>query len=158
MTDGKVAAVIAAGASVGLEVHPLTFPRETRTAIDAAHAVGCELDQIVKSLVFQAGEEPLLYLVSGANRLDEAKAMELAGVGSLLRADAATAKQVTGFSIGATPPFGHATTLRVFMDEDLLVFDQVWAAAGRPDSVFPAEPRTLAAATGATVGPLAAAR
>jgi prolyl-tRNA editing enzyme YbaK/EbsC (Cys-tRNA(Pro) deacylase) len=157
MTDPKVAQVVAAGAAIGLEVRPVTFPTETRTAMDAAEAVGCNVGQIVKSLVFQSGDEALLYLVSGANRLDEAKAMSLASVGSLLRADAAFAKRATGFSIGATPPFGHINTLRIFMDEDLLAFDEVWAAAGRPDSVFPVTPHALASATRARVGALAAA-
>jgi prolyl-tRNA editing enzyme YbaK/EbsC (Cys-tRNA(Pro) deacylase) len=155
MTDPKVARVIAVGAAMGLEVRPVIFPEETRTASDAAQAVGCSLGQIVKSLVFQSGEEALLYLVSGANRVDEAKAMCLASVRALVRADAAFAKRATGFSIGATPPFGHNNALRIFMDEDLLAFEEVWAAAGRPDSVFPVTPQALASATRARVGPLA---
>ena len=133
----------------------MTFPGETRTAVDAARAVGCELGQIVKSLVFQAGEEPLLFLVSGHNRLDPDKAAAAANVATIEKADAAVAKTATGYSIGATPPFGHASSLRVLMDEDLLAFDEVWAAAGRPDSVFPIKPEELARATGATVCSLA---
>jgi prolyl-tRNA editing enzyme YbaK/EbsC (Cys-tRNA(Pro) deacylase) len=148
--------VIEAGTRMGIEVQPVRFPHETRTAVDAARAVGCELGQIVKSLVFYAGDEPVLFLVSGANRLDIDKASTSAGVERLEKADATMAKQATGYSIGATPPFGHATHLRILMDEDLLTFDQVWAAAGRPDSVFRVDPHALASATGATVCSLAA--
>jgi prolyl-tRNA editing enzyme YbaK/EbsC (Cys-tRNA(Pro) deacylase) len=153
--DAKLEKVIEAGAAIGIEVHPMTFSTETRTAVDAAREVGCELAQIVKSLVFQAEDEPLLFLMSGANRLDPAKAMGAAAVDTLDKADATRAKEVTGYSIGATPPFGHAHEVRVFMDEDLLAFDQVWAAAGRPDSVFAVDPHALATATGATVSALA---
>jgi prolyl-tRNA editing enzyme YbaK/EbsC (Cys-tRNA(Pro) deacylase) len=150
-TDPKLAAVIAAGAAAGVEVRPTTFPQDTRTAVDAAREIGCQLGQIVKSLVFHAGDEPLLFLMSGANRLDMAKAMSAADVDALGKADAGRAKEVTGYSIGATPPFGHAHDVRVFMDQDLLTYDEVWAAAGRPDSVFPVDPRSLARATGARV-------
>jgi prolyl-tRNA editing enzyme YbaK/EbsC (Cys-tRNA(Pro) deacylase) len=150
-TDPKLASVIAAGSQIGIDVRPMTFSRDTRTAVDAAREIGCELGQIVKSLVFEAGDEPLLFLVSGVNRLDTAKAMTAAGVATLAKTDAGRAKEVTGYSIGATPPFGHTRRLRVFMDEDLLVYDEVWAAAGRPDSVFPVDPRALATAAGATV-------
>ena len=152
--DLKLAQVLEAGADIGIEVHPVTFSQETRTAVDAAREVGCELGQIVKSLVFMAGDESLLYLVSGSNRLDVDKAKIAAGVEELDKADAATAKQATGYSIGSTPPFGHRTEMRIFMDEDLLAFDEVWAAAGRPDSVFAVDPRALAKATDATVCPL----
>lgn len=155
MIDPKVAQVVEAGARAGIQVRALTFPEGTRTAADAAREVGCSLDQIVKSLVFQAGEEPVLFLVSGAHRLDVGKAMAAAQVPSLDKADASLAKRATGYSIGATPPFGHATSLRIFMDEHLLDFSEVWAAAGRPDSVFPVDPRALAAATAATVCSLA---
>jgi prolyl-tRNA editing enzyme YbaK/EbsC (Cys-tRNA(Pro) deacylase) len=150
-TDPKLASVIAAGSQIGIDVRPMTFSRDTRTAVDAAREIGCELGQIVKSLVFEAGDEPLLFLVSGVNRLETAKAMTAARVATLAKADAGRAKEVTGYSIGATPPFGLTRRLRVFMDEDLLVYDEVWAAAGRPDSVFPVDPRALATAAGATV-------
>jgi prolyl-tRNA editing enzyme YbaK/EbsC (Cys-tRNA(Pro) deacylase) len=153
--DAKIARVVEAGAAIGLHIQPVTFTRETRTAVDASKEVGCELGQIVKSLIFLGDNEPVLCLVSGADRLDEAKARAAAEVRSLRRADAEMAKQATGYSIGSTPPFGHATSLRVFMDVGLLAFDEVWAAAGRPDSVFPIDPRELAAATHASVCPLA---
>jgi prolyl-tRNA editing enzyme YbaK/EbsC (Cys-tRNA(Pro) deacylase) len=143
--DAKIARVVEAGAAIGLHIQPVTFTRETRTAVDASKEVGCELGQIVKSLIFLGDNEPVLCLVSGADRLDEAKARAAAEVRSLRRADAEMAKQA----------FGHATSLRVFMDVGLLAFDEVWAAAGRPDSVFPIDPRELAAATHASVCPLA---
>jgi prolyl-tRNA editing enzyme YbaK/EbsC (Cys-tRNA(Pro) deacylase) len=153
-TDPKLASVIAAGAEIDIDVQPMTFSKDTRTAVDAAREIGCGLGQIVKSLVFEAGDEPLLFLVSGVNRLDTRKAMSAADVGALDKADAARVKEVTGYSIGATPPFGHVQRFRVFMDQDLLTYDEVWAAAGRPDSVFPVDPGALASATGATVCPL----
>jgi prolyl-tRNA editing enzyme YbaK/EbsC (Cys-tRNA(Pro) deacylase) len=118
------------------------FPDGTRTAVDAARAVGCELGQIVKSLVFVAGGRPVVALVSGANRLDERRLGEVAGE-PVTKADAETARAATGYSIGGVPPFGHATEVPVFMDRDLLGFGVVWAAAGRPDSVFEIEPDRL---------------
>jgi Cys-tRNA(Pro) deacylase len=149
--DLKLTQVVDAGALIGIEVHPVQFSEETRTAVDAAREVGCELGQIVKSLVFRAGDEPLLYLVSGANRLNLEKAKAAAGVEHLEKADAALVKEATGYSIGSTPPFGHKTELRIYMDEDLIGFHEVWAAAGRPDSVFAVDPHALASATRATV-------
>lgn len=151
MEDEKVGRVIAAGAARGLVIEPVRFPSDTRTAEEAAAAVGCELGQIVKSLVFDAGGRPVLFLVSGANRVDADKGARVAGVSKLARADAETARKASGYAIGATPPLGHASSLEVFMDEDLLSYEQVWAAAGRPDSVFPAEPRALATAARATI-------
>ena len=118
------------------------FPEGTRTAVDAARAVGCELGQIVKSLVFIAGGKPVVALVSGSNRLDEHKLAALAG-DPVAKADAETARAATGYSIGGVPPFGHATEVPVFMDSDLMRFPVVWAAAGRPDSVFEIEPARL---------------
>lgn len=146
-----MARVIAAGAERGLVIEPVRFPSETRTAEEAAAAVGCELGQIVKSLVFDAGGRPVLFLVSGSNRVDAEKGAAAAAVSKLARADADTARKASGYSIGATPPLGHATHLDVFMDEDLLAFQEVWAAAGRPDSVFPVDPRALATAADARI-------
>ncbi len=123
-------------------VHVKRFPDGTRTAVDAARAVGCELGQIVKSLVFVAGGRPVVALVSGANRLDERRLGEAAGE-PVNKADAETARAATGYSIGGVPPFGHATEVPVFMDRDLLGYGVVWAAAGRPDSVFEIEPDRL---------------
>jgi prolyl-tRNA editing enzyme YbaK/EbsC (Cys-tRNA(Pro) deacylase) len=153
--DAKVARVVEAGSRLGLHLHPVTFSQDTRTAQDAAEAVGCELGQIVKSLIFVSNDEAILFLVAGVNRLDEEKAKAAANVSSLQRADAQLVKTATGYSIGSTPPFGLATPLRVFMDADLLAFEEVWAAAGRPDSVFSVDPRELAKATRASVCTLA---
>ena len=149
--DPKVQQVVDAGAAAGLTIDPRTFTTETRTAEDAARNVGCEVGQIVKSLVFGSEHGPLLFLVSGANKLDTKKGAAAAGVTKLERVDANAAKAATGYSIGATPPLGLAGALDVFMDEDLITHDVVWAAAGRPDSVFPVEPRELARAAAATV-------
>ena len=154
--DPKVARVVEAGRALGIDVRPVTFDHETRTAQDAARAIGCSVAQIVKSLVFGAGGSPVLFLVSGANRLDVALGAAAAGADGLERLDANAAKTASGYTIGATPPFGLASDMPVFMDEDLLEFDEVWAAAGRPDSVFALDPRALLRATGATAHRLAA--
>ncbi len=141
------------GAGFGITVRQ--FPEGTRTASDAARAVGCELGQIVKSLVFMAGGRPVVALVSGPNRLDERKLASVAGepVG---KADAEAARSATGYAIVGVPPFGHATEVPVFMDRDLLGYPTVWAAAGRPDSVFEIEPQRLRELSGATVADLKA--
>ena len=129
-----------AEAAVGIVVKQ--FPAGTRTATDAARAVGCEVQQIVKSLVFVAAGRPVVALVSGANRLDETLLAQVAGR-PVTKADAETARAATGFAIGGVPPFGHATDVPVYMDRDLLTHASVWAAAGRPDSVFEIEPERL---------------
>ncbi|HYS51023.1 MAG TPA: YbaK/EbsC family protein [Burkholderiales bacterium] len=126
------------------------FPEGTRTAADAARAVGCELGQIVKSLVFVAGGKPVVALMSGANRLDERRLARVAGA-PVEKADAEAARAATGFSIGGVPPFGHASEVPVFMDRDLLGYEEVWAAAGRPDSVFEISPGRLRELSNATV-------
>jgi len=126
------------------------FPEGTRTAADAARAVGCELGQIVKSLVFVAGGKPVVALMSGANRLDERRLGRVAGT-PVEKADAEAARAATGFSIGGVPPFGHASEVPVFMDRDLLGYEEVWAAAGRPDSVFEISPGRLRELSNATV-------
>ena len=151
LDDPKVARVVEAGAALGVDVAPLTFENETRTAVDAANAVGCELGAIVKTLVFQGDGGPVLLLVSGSNRVDLDKAAEAVGVAKLGKADANEARAASGFSIGATPPFGHATELPIYMDEDLFNHAEVWAAGGRTDTVFPLAPKELARATGATI-------
>lgn len=127
-----------------------TFPEGTRTAVEAARAVGCELGQIVKSLVFVAGGSPVVALVSGANRVDESKLSAVAG-SPLRKADAEMARTATGYSIGGVPPFGHATAVPVYMDRDLMGYGAVWAAAGRPDSVFEIEPERLRQLSNAVV-------
>ena len=129
-------------ASSEIAVSVREFPQGTRTAVDAARAVGCEVGQIVKSLVFVAGGRPVVALVSGANRLDENRLAEVAGT-PVVKADAETARAATGYAIGGVPPFGHASAVPVFMDRDLLSHTVVWAAAGRPDSVFEIAPERL---------------
>lgn len=151
LDDPKVARVVEAGAALGVDVAPLTFENETRTAVDAATAVGCELGAIVKTLVFRGDDGPVLLFVSGSNRVDLEKAAEAVGVAKLGKADAEEARAASGFSIGATPPFGHATKLPIFMDEDLLSYAEVWAAGGRTDTIFPIAPHELARATDAKV-------
>jgi len=142
-------------ADSGFGITVRQFPQGTRTASDAARAVGCELGQIVKSLVFMAGGHPVVALVSGPNRLDERKLGAIAGepVG---KADAEAARASTGYAIGGVPPFGHATEVPVFMDHDLLQYATVWAAAGRPDSVFEIAPEKLKELSRATVAELKA--
>jgi Cys-tRNA(Pro) deacylase len=137
---------------LGFEVR--TYPDGTRTAEDAARAIGCEVAQIVKSLVFTANGEPVVALVSGANRLDTRRLEVLAG-GRVAKADADLARSATGYAIGGVPPFGHATALPVFMDRDLTRHRVVWAAAGRPDAVFAIAPGRLAELSGAVLGELA---
>ena len=137
-------------ATAGLGIAVREFPAGTRTATDAARAVGCELGQIVKSLVFVAAGKPVVALVSGSNRLDETKLAAVAG-NPVAKADAETARVATGYAIGGVPPFGHATDVPVFMDRDLLGYRVVWAAAGRPDSVFEIEPSRLRELSGAEV-------
>jgi len=136
--------------STDYSVKVKSFPDGTRTATDAARAVGCELGQIVKSLVFVAGGRPVVALVSGSNRLDEERLGSVAG-NPVAKANAEMARSSTGYSIGGVPPFGHLTEIPVFMDRDLLGYDVVWAAAGRPDSVFEIEPERLRELSGATV-------
>jgi prolyl-tRNA editing enzyme YbaK/EbsC (Cys-tRNA(Pro) deacylase) len=152
--DAKIKAVVGAAQQLGLDIVPITFPQGTRTAQDAADAIGCDVAQIVKSLVFLAGDRAVLFLVSGANRLDLERAAAVAGVEKLVKADATAVKRETGYSIGATPPFGHAQYMPMFMDEDLLHHDEVWAAAGRTDAVFAVDPKLLRGATGAAVARL----
>jgi prolyl-tRNA editing enzyme YbaK/EbsC (Cys-tRNA(Pro) deacylase) len=137
-----------------LDIEVRGYPAGTRTAEDAARAIGCEVAQIVKSLVFLAGPQPVVALVSGANRLDVRRLEALTGA-RVTRADAERARQATGYAIGGVPPFGHAARLPVYMDRDLARFDVVWAAAGRPDAVFPIAPGRLAELSGARMEELA---
>ena len=135
----------------GFEVR--SFPEGTRTAEDAARAIGCSLGQIVKSLVFLAAGRPVVALVSGANRLDPERLGRLAGL-PVAKADAETTRTATGFAIGGVPPFGHLEPLPVYVDRDLLGYGVVWAAAGRPDSVFSIGPDRLLQMTAGTVADL----
>ena len=131
------------------------FPEGTRTAEDAARAIGCAQGQIVKSLVFEAGGRPVIALVSGTNRLDTKRLAQLAGE-PVVKADADATRAATSFAIGGVPPFGHAQPLPVYVDRDLLEFDLVWAAAGRPDSVFAITPQRLLEISGGALADLKA--
>ncbi len=146
-TDGNlhrnVQRVIDAGAALGLAVEPRRFPEGAKTAIDAANAIGCDVAQIVKSLIFAVDGEVVLAYVSGVNQLDERKLAAAAGGLKCQRVDADLVRETTGFPIGGVPPIGHATHLRVFIDPDLLQHDVVWAAAGTWHDVFPLTPADL---------------
>lgn len=139
----NVVRVIEAGRALGLVVEPRRFPEGAKTAVDAANAIGCEVAQIVKSLIFAVDGEIVLAYVSGANQLDERKLAHAAGGLTCRRVDAEVVRQTTGFPIGGVPPFGHLTRLRVFIDPDLLLHDEVWAAAGTWHDVFPLAPAEL---------------
>ena len=147
-----------AAADLGLDIEVRTFPEGTRTAEDAARAVGCDVAQIVKSLVFRIDDEVVLAFVSGSNRLDEAKLAGLAGVAptAVGRADADAVRAATSYAVGGVAPFGHPAPLRTWVDLDLLDHDVVWAAAGTPTHVFSVAPAALVAATGAVPADLAA--
>jgi prolyl-tRNA editing enzyme YbaK/EbsC (Cys-tRNA(Pro) deacylase) len=125
-------------AAAGLEVEVVELADSTRTAAEAAAAVGCEVAQIVKSLVFVDGDEPLLCLCAGDRRVDTAR------LGAAVRqATADEARSATGFAIGGVPPLGHDRPLRTIADASLRRFDDVWCAAGTPRSVFNVETRAL---------------
>ncbi len=155
--------VLDAAARKGVTLDVTTFDESTHTAEDAAAAVGAELGQIVKSLVFVApGDdgalEPILCLVSGANRVDLARLAAVAGEPDIRRATAREANELTGFVIGGIPPVGHPRPVRVIMDPDLGRYPVVWAAAGTGTAVFPVPPATLRILANATVAPIAEER
>ena len=139
----NVARVVAAAREAGLEIAVERFPEGTRTAADAARAVGCEVGQIVKSLVFVADETPIVTLVSGANRVDLDRLAVAVGAGAVRKADGDEARAATGFPIGGVPPFGHADAVTVLVDDDLMAHEMLWAAAGLPDAVFAIAPDDL---------------
>ena len=133
----------------GKDFQVIELPDSTRTAVEAARAVGCQLGQIVKSLVFKAkrSRRPVLVIASGANRVDEKKIEALIGE-PLRKADADFVRSSTGFAIGGVPPVGHDPEMPVFIDNDLLQYDEVWAAAGTPHAVFRLDPHDLQPMTG----------
>jgi prolyl-tRNA editing enzyme YbaK/EbsC (Cys-tRNA(Pro) deacylase) len=141
---GAVDRVAAALARAGVDAEIREYPAGARTAQDAAAAVGCEVGQICKSLVFRVGDDPLLVIASGANRVDEARF-------GAVKADAAFVREQTGYAIGGVPPFAHAHPLDTVVDEDLLAYDVVWAAAGTPRAVFPIAPAALVQVSGGRV-------
>ena len=143
------AALIAAGVEARIE----EFPSSTRTAQEAAATVGTTVGQIVKSLVFLAGDSPVVALVSGVNRLDTQRLAALSGA-AIGKADADAVRQATGYSIGGVPPIGFPVPIPTFIDRDLLQYDVVWAAAGTPRHVFPIAPQELVRITGGQVADL----
>ncbi len=145
----NVERVVVAARGLGLEIEPRTFPDGTKTAADAAAAIGVDVGQIVKSLIFAVDGEIVIAYVSGSNRLDEAKLAAAAGGVKAARVDADVVRDATGFPIGGVPPFGHARPLRAFVDPDLMQWDEVWAAAGTWHDVFPLSPHDLVRVSGA---------
>ena len=147
----NVARVMQAARDSGLEIEVRKFPEGTKTAQDAANAIGVTVGQIVKSLVFGVDNEIVMALVSGSNQLDEKKLAAAAGGAKCSRVDADAVRAATGFPIGGVPPLGLATQLRIFIDPDLMQYDEVWAAAGTWNDVFAVSPRELATATAGVV-------
>ncbi|MGW5097034.1 YbaK/EbsC family protein [Streptomyces nodosus] len=127
------------------------FPDATRTAAEAAAAIGCELAQICKSLIFAADGVPVLVLMDGASRVDVERVRQELGAGKVTRAKAEVVRETTGYAIGGVPPFGHRTKTRVLADRSLLDHAVVWAAAGTPHTVFPMDPEALVAHAGGTL-------
>jgi prolyl-tRNA editing enzyme YbaK/EbsC (Cys-tRNA(Pro) deacylase) len=149
---GSVDRVLAEAARLGLEVAVLRLDESTRTAADAARACGCEVDQIVKSIVFRVAgsDRHVLFLTCGGALVDPAQASALAAA-PLEKADAAGIRAFTGFAIGGVSPIGHLNPIEVWMDPGLFRFATIWAAAGSPNHVFSVAPEPLRAATAATV-------
>lgn len=134
----------------GAEVEVVELAASTRTAQEAAAAIGTTVAQIAKSLLFLAGEEPVLVIASGTNRVSLDKLAAHLG-GPAARPDADTVKRLTGFPIGGVAPVGHATPPRVLLDRDLFQYEEIWAAAGTPHAVFRTTPEELERVTGGTV-------
>ena len=155
MSDEKihpnVARVTQAAKDAGLEIEVRKFPEGTKTAQDTADAIGVTVGQIVKSLVFGVDDEIVMALVSGVNQLDEKKLAAAAGGAKCKRVDADAVREATGYAIGGVPPLGLATQLRIFIDRDLLQYDEVWAAAGTWNDVFAIKPADLFMAAGGEV-------
>ena len=147
----NVVRVMEAARERGLEITTKRFPEGTKTAADAAAAIGVSVGQIVKSLVFGVDTEIVMALVSGSNQLDEKKLALAAGGAKCSRVDADAVRAATGYPIGGVPPFGHSTQLRVFVDPDLLQYDEVWAAAGTWNDNFGAAPSDIVRVAGGVV-------
>ncbi len=133
---------------LGIQLKVVELPDSTRSAAEAAQAIGCTVGQIAKSLIFRGAQtgRPVLVIASGANRVDEKKIGALAGE-PIGKADADFVRQRTGFAIGGVPPVGHAEPLQTFIDQDLLQHGEIWAAAGTPHAVFRLAPQDLVKAT-----------
>ena len=151
----NVQKVVAAAAEAGLTIEPRRFPEGTKTAADAAAAIGVEVGQIVKSLIFAVDGEVVLAYVSGANQLDERKLAQAACGEKCSRVDAEVVREATGFPIGGVPPFGHTRPLPVFIDPALLKYSEVWAAAGTWNDVFAISPADLVRASDGKIVDLA---
>ncbi|WP_318210868.1 YbaK/EbsC family protein [Streptomyces sp. SJL17-1] len=136
---------------LGLDVEIRRFPDETRTAQQAADAIGCQVSEIVKSLIFAADGVPVLVLMDGASRVDVERVRVELGAERVTRADAKVVRETTGYAIGGVPPFGHITPTRVLADRGLLDHALVWAAAGTPHTVFALDPKSLVAHAGGTL-------
>jgi len=130
--------------AIGLQLKVVELPGSTRTAQEAAQAVGCQVGQIAKSIIFRAeiSHRPILVIVSGPNRVNEKVIEALVGE-AIAKADADFVRQRTGFVIGGVPPVGHIETLETFLDQDLLQYQDIWAAAGTPHAVFCLTPGDL---------------
>ncbi|MFG3259521.1 YbaK/EbsC family protein [Streptomyces sp. NPDC048172] len=144
----RFAQALAALGLSGVEIR--SFPDATRTAREAADAIGCELSQIVKSLIFEVDGEPVLVLMDGSSRVDLGLVSQALG-GTVKRANADTVRAATGYAIGGVPPFGHVSRMRVLADRGLLAHEVVWAAAGTPHTVFPLPPEELVDHAGGTL-------
>ena len=127
------------------------FPEGTRSAQDAANAVGCSVAQIVKSMIFRSGDKPVLVLTSGTNQVDENKVAQLIG-DKITRAEGRWVREVTGFAIGGVAPIGHLSPPTILIDDDLVELSEVWAAAGSPMKVFATSGEKLVVMTGGVVG------
>ena len=138
--------------SLGYDYTVIEHSESTRTAQEAADRAGCELGQIVKSLIFKgkSSDKPILVLTSGANRVDEKRISEYAGE-AIGRADADFVRAVTGFAIGGVPPVGHSQKMETYLDEDFLQFETIWAAAGTPNAIFELKTSDLQRMTGGKV-------
>jgi prolyl-tRNA editing enzyme YbaK/EbsC (Cys-tRNA(Pro) deacylase) len=147
---GAIDRFLEAARAHGLEPDVRRFPEGTKTAEDAARAIGCDVAQIVKSLVFMADDRPVLALTSGRNRVDTDALAGLAGASTVRRATPDEARAATGFAVGGTPPFGHPQPITTFLDVDLTAHDEVWAAAGTPDAIFRLSPEELLRVSRAT--------
>ena len=134
----------------GIEIEPYEFDEGTKTAEDAAEAIGCDVAQIASSLVFVADGDPVIIVTSGANRVSEDRLADALGADSVRMAEPDEVRAATGWSIGGVPPFCHESDLPVLLDETLLAHDEVWAAAGTPQGVFPIAPDRIVEIAGAT--------
>jgi prolyl-tRNA editing enzyme YbaK/EbsC (Cys-tRNA(Pro) deacylase) len=153
--SGAIDRFVDAARARGIDPDVRRFPEGTKTAEEAARAIGCEVGQIVKSLVFMADERPVMAFTSGANRVDETRLAGAVGAAGVRRATPEEARAATGFAVGGTPPFGYPDRIPCLVDRDLLAWQEIWAAAGAPDAVFPLTPADLLRASDAGIADFA---